>query len=80
MDPIPIFSVCMGTIPNIPKSATMSNRLRCFRIEHESCATDINELKWHCAYQGRLEARLRRKVDQAGQSSRLKWRISSSIL
>ncbi|XP_028391567.1 coiled-coil domain-containing protein 178-like isoform X2 [Dendronephthya gigantea] len=33
--------------------------------EHESCAIDINELKWHCAYQGRLEARLRRKVDQA---------------
>ena len=70
----------MGIIPNIPKIATVFNRLRCFRIEHESCAADINELKWHCAYQGRLEARLRRKVDQAGQSSRLKWRTSSSIL
>ena len=35
-------------------------------VEHESCATDINELKWHCAYQGRLETRLGRKVDQAG--------------
>ena len=36
-------------------------------LEHESCATDINELKWHCAYQGRLEARLRGRVDHAGQ-------------
>ncbi|CAB3981261.1 Hypothetical predicted protein [Paramuricea clavata] len=33
--------------------------------EHESCATDINELKWHCGYQGRVETRLGRKVDQA---------------
>ena len=35
-------------------------------VEHESCANDINELKWHCAYQGRVETRLRNKVDQAG--------------
>ena len=33
--------------------------------EHESCANDINELKWHCAYKGRVEARLRNKVNQA---------------
>ncbi|RMX48295.1 hypothetical protein pdam_00014726 [Pocillopora damicornis] len=32
--------------------------------EHEACAIDINELRWHCAYQGRIEARIKeRKLD-----------------
>lgn len=33
--------------------------------EHEACAIDINELRWHCAYQGRIEARISERVHQA---------------
>ena len=35
--------------------------------EHESCVTDINELKWHCGYRGRLETRIKKRVDYAGK-------------
>lgn len=38
--------------------------------EHEKCAYDIQELKWHCAYQGRAEARLREKVRVAENINR----------
>ena len=34
--------------------------------EHEACAIDINELRWHCAYQGRTEARIKERVHNAG--------------
>ena len=27
---------------------------------------DINELRWHCAYQGRIEARIQERVHHAG--------------
>lgn len=37
-----------------------------FFIEHEACAIDINELRWHCAYQGRIEARIKERVHHAG--------------
>lgn len=30
--------------------------------EHERCAYNVQELKWHCAYQGRVEARILEKV------------------
>lgn len=33
--------------------------------EHEACAMDINELRWHCAYQGRIEARIQERVHHA---------------
>lgn len=33
--------------------------------EHEACAIDINELRWHCAYQGRIEARITERVHHA---------------
>lgn len=33
--------------------------------EHEACAIDINELRWHCAYQGRIEARISERVHHA---------------
>lgn len=33
--------------------------------EHEACAIDINELRWHCAYQGRTEARIKERVHNA---------------
>lgn len=33
--------------------------------EHEACAIDINELRWHCAYQGRIEARIKERVHHA---------------
>ena len=39
--------------------------------EHEACAIDINELRWHCAYQGRIEARISERVHQAGTSQRI---------
>ncbi|KAJ7387735.1 hypothetical protein OS493_001078 [Desmophyllum pertusum] len=33
--------------------------------EHEACAIDINELRWHCAYQGRIETRISERVHHA---------------
>lgn len=36
--------------------------------EHEACAIDINELRWHCAYRGRVEVRISEKVRQAGKN------------
>jgi len=36
-------------------------------LEHEKCAYNIQELKWHCDYQGRKEARLREKVRVSGK-------------
>ena len=40
--------------------------MQCIFSEHEKCAYDVQELKWHCAYQGRIEARIREKVRVAG--------------
>lgn len=36
-------------------------------LEHEACAIDINELRWHCAYTGRIETRLNERLRQAGK-------------
>ncbi|XP_071807760.1 coiled-coil domain-containing protein 178-like [Asterias amurensis] len=33
--------------------------------EHEACATDIAELKWHCAYRSRQKARVQTQVETA---------------
>ena len=33
--------------------------------EHEACAMDISELKWHVSYRGRYEARFNEKVTVA---------------
>ncbi|XP_065668253.1 coiled-coil domain-containing protein 178 isoform X2 [Hydra vulgaris] len=33
--------------------------------EHEKCVFDVQELKWHCDFQGRIESRLKEKIRQA---------------
>ncbi|XP_038056711.1 coiled-coil domain-containing protein 178-like [Patiria miniata] len=38
---------------------------RAVQKEHESCATDIAELKWHCAYRARQRGRVQSQVETA---------------
>ncbi|KAJ8034089.1 hypothetical protein HOLleu_24515 [Holothuria leucospilota] len=38
---------------------------RAVQKEHEACAADIAELKWHCAYRGRQLTRVKNKVESA---------------
>jgi len=38
------------------------NLRRAVQREHEKCAYDIQELKWHCAYEGRKATRLKERV------------------
>jgi len=45
--------------------------------EHEKCAYDVQELKWHCAYKGRAEARIKEKVRIAGTMNK---KIKEEIL
>ena len=49
-----------------PLTLTINNSHFSFSLEHEACAIDINELRWHCAYQGRIEARISERVHHAG--------------
>ena len=37
----------------------------CVHIEHEACATDIAELKWHNSYRNRQKERIKGQVENA---------------
>nr|XP_054772719.1 coiled-coil domain-containing protein 178-like [Lytechinus pictus] len=50
---------------------------RVIQQEHEACATDIAELKWHNAYRGRQKDRIQNQVENAEMlNSRLKEDIA----